>query len=106
MISTFVGGIAKLSFVWVLADTSMFFMAIINLVAIILLGKWAMGALRDFEANPEGAFGATGNPHRPAPLETEIWVESPPRPRSQVAAPNACEIASRAAGRGAIVAMC
>ena len=79
VIATFVGGIAKLSFVWVLADTSMFFMAIINLVAIVLLGKWAMGALRDFEANPDGAFIAAGNHHLPAELETEIWVKDPPK---------------------------
>lgn len=79
IIATFVGGIAKLGFVWVLADTSMFFMAIINLVAIVLLGKWALGALRDFEANPEGRFVAPGNTHLPAALDTEIWVENPPR---------------------------
>lgn len=79
VIATFVGGIAKLSFVWVLADTSMFFMAIINLVAIVLLGKWALGALRDFEANPDGRFIAPGNRHLPRELDTEIWVENPPR---------------------------
>ncbi|AQP45792.1 alanine/glycine:cation symporter family protein [Tessaracoccus flavus] len=79
VIATFVGGIAKLSSVWVLADTSMFFMAIINLVAIILLGKWAFAALRDYEANPEGRFVAVGNDHLPGVLDTEIWVADPPK---------------------------
>ena len=42
------GGIAKLSTVWDLADVSMGFMAIVNLVVIVLLGKWAFAALNDY----------------------------------------------------------
>lgn len=75
LISIFVGGIAEIKFVWTFADTSMFFMTAINLVAIILLGKWAFGALKDFEANPNGHFVAAGNKYLPSELETEIWVE-------------------------------
>lgn len=79
VIATFLGGIAKLNFVWVLADTSMFFMAVINLVAILLLGKWAFAVLRDFEADPESRFVASRSQFLPAPLDTEIWVEAPPK---------------------------
>lgn len=71
----FVGGLAEIKFVWVFADTSMFFMTAINLVAILLLGKWAFGALKDFEANPDGHFVAAGNQFLPEELDTEIWVE-------------------------------
>ncbi|MDR6938567.1 alanine/glycine:cation symporter family protein [Arcanobacterium hippocoleae] len=73
--SIFVGALAEIKFVWTFADTSMFFMTAINLVAILLLGKWAFGALKDFEANPEGHFVAKDNPYLPGKLESEIWTE-------------------------------
>lgn len=74
--ATFVGSIAKLGLVWTLADTSMFFMAVINLVAIILLGKWAIGILKDFEASGgKGAFVAVDNPYLPRQLEETIWTK-------------------------------
>lgn len=69
-----VGSFLKLDVVWQLADVSMGVMALINLVAIFLLGKWAFGALTDYEAGKgEGAFIATANPHLPGVLETDIW---------------------------------
>ncbi|XCB29817.1 sodium:alanine symporter family protein [Arcanobacterium hippocoleae] len=76
LVSIFVGGLAEIKFVWTFADTSMFFMTAINLVAILLLGKWAFAALKDFEANPDGRFTALGNKYLPGELETEIWVEN------------------------------
>ncbi|QJC22469.1 alanine/glycine:cation symporter family protein [Arcanobacterium buesumense] len=74
--ATFVGAIAKLGLVWTLADTSMFFMAVINLVAILLLGSWAFGVLRDFEStNGEGAFVAVDNPYLPGNIPDTIWTK-------------------------------
>ncbi len=77
--AVFYGAIAKLDFVWVAADTSMFFMAVINLVAIFLLGKWAFGALKDYEEGKgETRFISTGNPHMPGEVPDSIWTENPP----------------------------
>jgi alanine or glycine:cation symporter, AGCS family len=42
------GSLASLSFVWSLADLLMGLMAIINLIAIVLLGKIAISALNDY----------------------------------------------------------
>jgi alanine or glycine:cation symporter, AGCS family len=42
------GSVASLSFVWSLADLLMGIMAIINLIAILLLGKIAIAALNDY----------------------------------------------------------
>lgn len=43
------GSLASLSFVWNLADLLMGLMAIINLIAIVLLGKIAFAALQDYQ---------------------------------------------------------
>ncbi len=43
------GSVASLSFVWNIADMLMGFMALINSIAIILLGKIAFAALKDYQ---------------------------------------------------------
>lgn len=50
VLMVFVGSIASLSLVWDMADLFMALMAIVNLVAIFMLGKYAVGALRDYKA--------------------------------------------------------
>lgn len=50
VIMVFIGSIASLSLVWDMADLFMALMAIVNLVAIFMLGKYAIGALRDYNA--------------------------------------------------------
>ena len=45
----FLGSIASLSLVWDLADLFMALMAMVNLVAITLLGKYALSALKDYQ---------------------------------------------------------
>ncbi|KGF06152.1 sodium:alanine symporter family protein [Arcanobacterium sp. S3PF19] len=74
--SAFVGAVAKLNFVWVLADTSMFFMAVINLVAIMLLGSWAFGVLKDYE-NGKGqtAFVSVDNRYLAREIKETIWTK-------------------------------
>lgn len=44
----FLGGIANLSLVWSLADITMTLMAVCNLVAIVMLGKYAIRCLIDY----------------------------------------------------------
>jgi AGCS family alanine or glycine:cation symporter len=48
LIAVGLGAVLKLTFVWALADLGMALMAIVNLVAICLLGNWAFAALKDF----------------------------------------------------------
>ena len=72
--SVAIGSMLQLNTVWNLADVAMGAMAIINLVSILILGKWALGALKDYEANPEGAFIAANNPYLPGKLETHVWT--------------------------------
>jgi alanine or glycine:cation symporter, AGCS family len=71
------GSVLELKPVWDFADVAMGVMALVNLVAIVLLGKWAFGALRDYEASKrrgaDPAFVAAGNQYLPGELRTEVW---------------------------------
>ena len=80
-----IGAVASLDFVWNLSDVVMGLMAIINIVAIVLLGKWAFGALIDWEVQrrllnageiSEIRFVAEDNPHLPGPLPGEVWSKA------------------------------
>ncbi|MCR2052078.1 alanine:cation symporter family protein [Actinomyces bowdenii] len=98
-----VGSLQAMTTVWALADVMLGLGAILNLVAILVLSRWVVGALRDWEAQTRhlragedgsaqgaGARGAgdrvgTGgpafhadSPHLPAELSTAAW---PRRPR-------------------------
>ena len=44
------GSVASMQFVWSIADVFMGLMAILNLIAIVLLGKIAIKALQDYTA--------------------------------------------------------
>ena len=72
------GALLELATVWALADVAMGFMALVNLVALVLLGRWAMGALRDFErqtrAGEDPVFRTTGNSDLPRDLPDSIWA--------------------------------
>lgn len=69
------GCLGELPTVWALADVSMGLMAIVNLVAILLLGRWAFAALSDYEnglpGNPE--FNSRDNVYLPARIGTGVW---------------------------------
>ncbi|WP_155371240.1 alanine/glycine:cation symporter family protein [Catellatospora vulcania] len=77
LVAVAIGSVVALEPVWALADVAMALMALVNLTAILLLSKWAFGMLDDFEAaarlGREPAFTATGNPHLPKPLDTDVW---------------------------------
>lgn len=74
------GGLATLSAVWALADVAMGLMAIVNLIAIVLLGKWAFAALRDYtrqaEAGRDPVFVAE-EAGLPGELPGDIWNKVP-----------------------------
>ncbi|WP_341358612.1 alanine/glycine:cation symporter family protein [Georgenia sp. M64] len=76
--SVAIGALLQLSTVWALADIAMGLMASINLVALFLLGRWALGAMRDFErqvaAGRRPAFVGVGNDDLPGDLPTDVWL--------------------------------
>lgn len=73
------GAVAKLSMVWDFADISMGLMAIVNLIAIVLLGKWAFALLRNYhlqaEAGEDPEFVAD-EATLPGHLDGDIWTRS------------------------------
>ncbi|WP_265522200.1 alanine/glycine:cation symporter family protein [Oerskovia flava] len=73
-----IGSLLELNAVWALADVAMAGMAMVNLVAIMLLGRWAFGALKDFEVmRKEGRddrFVGSGNPYLPGELPGDVWA--------------------------------
>ena len=78
LVSVGLGAVIALEAVWALADVSMALMAIVNLTAILLLFKWARGALRDYEAarkaGREPVFTSLDNDSMPAALPGDVWV--------------------------------
>lgn len=73
-----VGALLALDAVWAVADVAMALMALVNLVAVVLLGRWATGALRDYEtltrAGLPDRFVGTGNPHLPGDVPGDVWA--------------------------------
>ncbi len=78
VVAVFVGTLTSLTFVWTLADVAMTLMALTNLVAVFLLGKYAVAALRDlqrFKADPAGAVFDLGRmPEAPPGVLPEVWA--------------------------------
>jgi AGCS family alanine or glycine:cation symporter len=72
------GAVLELATVWALADVAMGFMALVNLVALVLLGRWALGALRDYErqvrAGQDPVFRTSDNPDLPGTLADSVWT--------------------------------
>ena len=80
----FIGGGAALKTVWTLADVLLGTGALINLVALVVLSRWARGVLRDWEAQRAEVtagtrtadsvrFVAAGNPYLPGRLPGDVW---------------------------------
>jgi AGCS family alanine or glycine:cation symporter len=67
------GGVASLSIVWSLADITMSLMAICNLIAIVVLGKYAVRCLKDYtaqrRAGKDPQYSASTNPE----IHTPSW---------------------------------
>jgi len=72
-----VGALSELTLVWALADVAMGLMALVNLVAICLLGKWAFAAIKDYhrqtDAGQDPVFIAD-EAGLPGTLDGDIWV--------------------------------
>jgi len=81
-----VGSVQQLTTVWTLADVLLGLGAIINLVALVLLSRWVVGALRDWEAR-RGMSTAEGDQsvfrgdseYLPAPLPEGAWERADDR---------------------------
>ena len=76
--STGLGALASLTVVWNTVDITMAIMTVTNLVALLALARWGVGALRDWEAQrragvAEPVFVATDNPHLPGRLPGDVW---------------------------------
>jgi len=73
-----IGALLALDTVWAVADIAMALMATVNLVAILLLGRWAFAALADFTAmraaGRDDRFVGAGNPLLPGDLPGDIWA--------------------------------
>jgi alanine or glycine:cation symporter, AGCS family len=70
------GALSKPAVVWALADVGMALMAIVNLVAIWLLGKWAFAALKDFHrqsAEGRDPVFVAGEADLPGMLDGGVW---------------------------------
>lgn len=80
VLATGVGSIVALTTAWTLADIALALMTILNLTCVTLLGRWAFGALRDYDrqrangvASPR--FVAAGNPDLPGELTSDVWAD-------------------------------
>ncbi len=75
--SVALGAVIALAAVWAITDVVMGLMALVNLTAILLLGKWAFAALGDYQQmrrqGQDPAFVAAGDNLRPAPLPGDVW---------------------------------
>ena len=73
-----IGSLLALTTVWALADIAMAFMATVNLVAILLLSRWALGALADYlaarRAGTDERFVGQGNPLLPGDVPGDVWA--------------------------------
>lgn len=77
--SVFLGSGLSLKAAWSLADIATALMALLNIFAMFLLSRYALGALHDWQeqrrVNPrvEPSFTCTDNPHFPYQLPTDVW---------------------------------
>lgn len=76
--STGLGALATLTVVWNTVDITMAVMTLTNLVALIWLARWGMGALRDWDAQRAAGrttpvFIGVGNPYLPGDLPGDVW---------------------------------
>ena len=78
--SVVLGALVSLELVWNAVDIAMAVMTVTNLVALLWLSKWGLGAMRDYEAQRKAGievpvFIGKDNPLLPGDLPTDTWVE-------------------------------
>ncbi|MBO3724541.1 alanine:cation symporter family protein [Actinomyces bowdenii] len=81
--STGLGALATLTVVWNTVDITMALMTVTNLVALLALARWGVGALRDWEAQRRAGIAdpvlvSTDNPYLPADLPGDVWAAAGP----------------------------
>ena len=79
VVSTGLGALASLTVVWNTVDITMAVMTLTNLVALIWLARWGVGALRDWDAQRSAGrvaplFNGVGNPYLPGDLPGDVWA--------------------------------
>ena len=79
VVSTGLGALASLTVVWNTVDITMAIMTLTNLVALIWLARWGVGALRDWDAQRSAGrvtplFSGVGNPYLPGDLPGDVWT--------------------------------
>lgn len=79
LVAIAIGTLGRLDAVWGLADVAMGLMAIVNLVAIVLLAKWAFAALSNYHALSaagEDPVFIAEEARLPGHLDGDIWTRS------------------------------
>ncbi|WP_349408304.1 alanine/glycine:cation symporter family protein [Pseudalkalibacillus sp. SCS-8] len=71
----FFGSVAKIAIVWSLADLFMALMALVNLIAITMLGKIAFATLKDYLAQKREGKDPLFDPRTVGLHNTEVWDE-------------------------------
>ena len=76
--SATIGALLTLDVVWNAVDIAMAVMTITNLVALVFLARWVLGALRDYEAQrrdgvAEPVFVGEKNPLLPGDVPGSVW---------------------------------
>lgn len=76
--SVVIGALTSLDLVWNAVDIAMAVMTVTNLVALIVLAPWGMGALRDYEAQrrqgvTDPVFVGRDNPLLPGDVPSDVW---------------------------------
>ena len=79
VVSTGLGALATLTVVWNTVDITMAVMTLTNLIALILLARWGVGALKDWDAQRAAGrvaplFSGVGNPYLPGDLPGDVWT--------------------------------
>ena len=78
--AAFAGTVLTLPIVWALTDIALGLLGVLNLVVIVRLAPWVLGALRDFEAQAaaggEPVFVGHANPHLPGDVLDGVWEAS------------------------------
>ncbi len=77
--STGLGALATLTVVWNTVDITMAVMTLTNLVALVWLARWGVGALRDWDVQRAAGrtaplFVGVGNPYLPGDLPGDVWT--------------------------------
>jgi len=79
VVSTGLGALASLTVVWNTVDITMAVMTLTNMVALVWLARWGVGALKDWDAQRRQGrdapvFIGVGNPHLPGDLPGDVWA--------------------------------